>query len=109
MTTVESILSRELGLRFIDARYISNEAKVSLGIHGYPTSDQFHALREEAIRLYNEKPQEEKLTLRQLQRWHQDTTKPSAQTASTTESETSSSISACEQQTGLGRLFRRNI
>ena len=32
--TIESILTRELELRFIDARALATEARVSLGIHG---------------------------------------------------------------------------
>jgi hypothetical protein len=50
--SVESYLTRELDIRFIDARSIVNEAKVSLGIVGYPLKDQEKLLKQEAIKIY---------------------------------------------------------
>ncbi len=50
--SVESYLTRELDIRFIDARSIVNEAKVSLGIVGYPLEEQEKLLMDEAIKIY---------------------------------------------------------
>jgi hypothetical protein len=64
--TVESILTRELDIRFIDARHIATEAEISLGIHGYPSKDQERELREEAIKIFGQRPQETQNTMRRL-------------------------------------------
>ena len=40
MLSVESLLTRELNLRFIDARMLVTEARITLGIEGYPDRDQ---------------------------------------------------------------------
>jgi hypothetical protein len=50
--SVESYLTRELDIRFIDARSIVNEAKVSLGIVGYPLKEQERLLKQEAVKIY---------------------------------------------------------
>ena len=49
---VETILTRTLGIRFMDARRFANEAKLNLGIEGYPTASQEELLVKEAIRMY---------------------------------------------------------
>ena len=54
--TVESIITRRLGITFIDARSISTEAKLSLGISGYPSQCQIEDLVEEAVRIFETKP-----------------------------------------------------
>jgi hypothetical protein len=64
--TVESLLTRELEIRFIDARSIVTEAKVSLGIHGYPSKDQESKVREEAIKIFRQRPEETQTTMRRL-------------------------------------------
>lgn len=56
--TVESLLTRKLEIRFIDARNIVTEAKVSLGIHGYPSKDEEREVREEAIKIFRQRPEE---------------------------------------------------
>ena len=68
MPSVESILTRELDLRFIDARNIVAEARLSLGIHGYPSKQEVFQLREEAIRIFHAKPVDEQRTMRR-QNW----------------------------------------
>lgn len=65
-TSIESFLTRELDLRFIDARTIATEARVSLGILGYPSSDQIAQVREEAIRIFHSKSGGDQRALRQL-------------------------------------------
>lgn len=64
--SLESILTRELDLRFIDARTIATEARLSLGIQGYPTQDQISDIRDEAIRIYRSKPMQEQRTLQEM-------------------------------------------
>jgi hypothetical protein len=64
--TVESILTRELDICFIDARHMVTEAKIILGIHGYPSKDQERELREEAIKIFGQRPQETQNTMRRL-------------------------------------------
>ena len=46
MSTVEEFLTRELDIRFIDAREIANEAKIALGITGYPTAAERRMVRQ---------------------------------------------------------------
>eukprot|EP00934_Nitzschia_sp_Nitz4_P001130 Nitzschia sp. Nitz4//scaffold137_size62074//35538//35897//NITZ4_006419-RA/size62074-processed-gene-0.91-mRNA-1//-1//CDS//3329535712//1130//frame0 len=66
MSTVESFLTRELDVRFIDARHITSEAKLSLGIHGYPTQEQMEFIKEEAVRIFNSLPASDQYALRKL-------------------------------------------
>ena len=66
MSTIESFLTRELDVRFIDARFIATEARISLGIEGYPTRDQVELLREEGIRIFRNKSPEEQRALQKL-------------------------------------------
>eukprot|EP00934_Nitzschia_sp_Nitz4_P008884 Nitzschia sp. Nitz4//scaffold31_size150131//23021//23380//NITZ4_002812-RA/size150131-processed-gene-0.185-mRNA-1//1//CDS//3329547611//8874//frame0 len=52
--SVESSLSRELDIRFIDARSLVNEAKLNLELSGYLESKQRIAVYEEALRIFSE-------------------------------------------------------
>jgi hypothetical protein len=63
---VESLLTRELEIRFIDARNIVTEAKVSLGIHGYPSKRQAIEVREESIKIFRQRPEETQTAMRRL-------------------------------------------
>jgi hypothetical protein len=54
--SVEAYLTRELDIRFIDARSMVNEAKISLGIQGYPTLKQNIQVQREAIKIFEEHP-----------------------------------------------------
>jgi hypothetical protein len=64
--TVESFLTRDLQVRFIDARNLATEAKLNLGITGYPSEEQTQPIIDEAISLFNAKPEEVKVVMRQL-------------------------------------------
>lgn len=64
--SVESILTRELAVRFIDARNIVTEAKVNLGIMGYPTQQEQEEIRAESLRLFHEKSHESRAAMVQL-------------------------------------------
>ena len=59
--TVESFLTREFDIRFIDARNIVNEAKVKLGIYGYPTKEQQVQLVKESYYIYKERSDKDEL------------------------------------------------
>ena len=63
---VEAYLTRQLNIRFIDARTLCTEAKVSLGVEGYPTDDQEVMLIQEAIQIFARRPNETKTTMRRL-------------------------------------------
>ena len=63
---VEATLTRTLDIRFIDARTIAIEAKLSLGISGYPSPHQEAMLVEEAIRIFEQSPAETKYGMRRL-------------------------------------------
>lgn len=52
MSPIESILTRRLGITFIDARTVATEAKLNLGIHGYPTPEEKALLVDEAERIF---------------------------------------------------------
>ena len=51
---VESKISRALDIRFIDARAIATEAKLSLGIEGYHESSRDDDIIQAAMKMYNE-------------------------------------------------------
>jgi hypothetical protein len=63
---VEAYLTRQLNIRFIDARNICTEAKVSLGVEGYPTDDQEVMLIQESIQIFARRPNESKTAMRRL-------------------------------------------
>eukprot|EP00934_Nitzschia_sp_Nitz4_P008223 Nitzschia sp. Nitz4//scaffold266_size26515//20124//20510//NITZ4_008260-RA/size26515-processed-gene-0.12-mRNA-1//-1//CDS//3329544877//8213//frame0 len=75
--TIEGFLVRELDITFLDARSITNEAKVALGIEGYPSSDQYQPLQEEALRLFQGRPENEKLAMRK-RNWNMEAVKISS-------------------------------
>ena len=53
--SVESTLTRELNIRFIDARAIATEAKLNLGIDGYVSDHHMQlAVVNEATRIFQE-------------------------------------------------------
>jgi hypothetical protein len=56
--TVEAVLTRELEIRFIDARALCNEAKLGLGVDGYPSPEQEVLLVEEAKMIFRARPEE---------------------------------------------------
>lgn len=64
--SVESFLTRELDIRFIDARNIVSEAKVNLGIHGYPTKHQIDDIRDESLRDFGTRSEDSKSAMKQL-------------------------------------------
>ena len=66
--SIESKLTRELEIRFIDARSIATEAKLNLGVDGYASSpDQIDAIQQEAMRIFNEeKTERERMSMRIL-------------------------------------------
>ena len=65
--TIESSLTRELEIRFIDARAIATEAKLNLGIDGYPSEYEERAIINESVRIFHqEKSRSEKHAMRIL-------------------------------------------
>ena len=56
--TVEAILTREIGITFIDARKFVTEAKLQLGIKGYPNKEQQTELVELAKQSFYSKSEE---------------------------------------------------
>jgi hypothetical protein len=66
--SVESFLSRELNVRFIDARMFVTEAKLALGVEGYYGEEQEAGLIKEAMRIFEKLPLEEKVAMRRLRK-----------------------------------------
>lgn len=66
MASVESYLTRELDLRFIDARNLATEARRNLGIVGYPSRSQARQVRQEALHIYHSKTLSERRSLQQM-------------------------------------------
>jgi hypothetical protein len=64
--TVEAILTRELEIRFIDARTLCNEAKLGLGIDGYPNPEQELSIVEETKMIFRARPEETQRAMRRL-------------------------------------------
>ena len=56
--TIEAILTRKLNIRFIDARAFVTEAKLNLGVEGYPASSQEELLIAEAINIFENRPED---------------------------------------------------
>lgn len=63
---VEANLTRQLNIRFIDARTLCTEAKVSLGVEGHPADDQEVMLIQEATQIFARRPNEAKTAMRRL-------------------------------------------
>lgn len=72
--SAESYLSRELDIRFIDARVLVNEAKLNLNIHGYMDKEQQILIQREAIRLFKLRGRKEALYMRRAN-WELDSVK----------------------------------
>jgi hypothetical protein len=64
--TVEAVLTRELEIRFIDARALCNEAKLGLGVVGYPGPEEEVLLVEEAKKIFRARPEETKCAMMTL-------------------------------------------
>ena len=64
--TIESTLIRDLGICFIDARRLSTEAKLKLGVKGYPSVETKLKCVELAIEIFNAKSSQERNALRQM-------------------------------------------
>lgn len=115
MPSVESLLTRSLDLRFIDARNIAAEARLSLGIDGYPSEDQVYQLRDEAVRIFQSKSQEEQRKMRR-QNWDLEAVKIPAGSMSMSDymdsgGSDSGSVTSGSSETssrrGLRGMFRR--
>ena len=52
--TIESILTRQLDITFLDARGLCTEAKLNLGILSYPATSQMDSILQEAIRIFRQ-------------------------------------------------------
>jgi len=81
MPYVESLLARELALRFIDARNLASEARLGLGIEGYPTKEQSNLIFEEAVRIFQSKSDREQNQLQQMN-WELEAIKMSSGSSS---------------------------
>ncbi len=66
MSPIEGYLTRELEIRFIDARELANEAKIALGITGYPSKDEHSIVRNQARRIFESLPKNEQEKLKQM-------------------------------------------
>ena len=64
--TIESTLIRDLGICFIDARRLSTEAKLKLGVKGYPSVEMKLKCVELAIEIFNAKSSQERDAMRQM-------------------------------------------
>jgi hypothetical protein len=117
--SVESYLTRELGIRFIDARKLATEARVALSSHGYLNKLQEGSVIDEAMRAFNNQPTQAKDGLRQLSKdlascaKSSDVSSLSSDKSWDTEdtSCTNSNIESVESQSSLGFLgitLRRN-
>ena len=108
---VESLLTRELDLRFIDARALATEARISLGVEGYPSRDQVADLRREAIRIFQTKSIDEQRALQKLNMDFEAIKFPAGSVASASSS-VDGSADSCEEssETGCSRhgANRRN-
>ncbi len=110
MVSIESLLTRELDLQFIDARSIAMEARLSLGIEGYPSPDQYDMIRTRAIELFSSKSPTEQMALRgkkQVFARH-DSMDTSASEHSRSSIKSSSSSKMRSRHSGTFNLFLRD-
>eukprot|EP00934_Nitzschia_sp_Nitz4_P006660 Nitzschia sp. Nitz4//scaffold83_size84149//1530//1856//NITZ4_005158-RA/size84149-processed-gene-0.11-mRNA-1//1//CDS//3329558899//6650//frame0 len=105
MSTIESILTRELNLRFIDARIIASEAKVALGIQGYPSAAQLPALHQEAERIFYTKSAQERSSMQQMN-VDFESMKHSAHSVHSDDESSVASSHASHRTRGFTSLFR---
>ena len=59
-TTIEATLTRELGIRFIDARQLATQARLQLGVKGYPSNEMKQELIQLAMEMFQQDLSEEK-------------------------------------------------
>ena len=59
-TTIEATLTRELGIRFIDARQLATQARLQLGVKGYPSNETKLELIQLAMDMFQHDLSEEK-------------------------------------------------
>mmetsp|Transcript_21713 Transcript_21713/g.33212 ORF Transcript_21713/g.33212 Transcript_21713/m.33212 type:complete len:137 (-) Transcript_21713:141-551(-) len=65
--TVEHTITRELNIRFIDARSIATQARINLGYYGYPNKEEEELIQEEACRIFHcDFSEEDRYTMSQL-------------------------------------------
>ena len=64
---VESKLSRELGIGFIDARTIVTEAKLDVGNEGYYSDNQKMLILQESLNIFQRTPNTHKIAMKELQ------------------------------------------
>ena len=64
--SVEAILTRDLDIRFIDARAIMNEAKISLGIIGYYDKADEEKLVQTAKKIFDEQSDDVREAMQRL-------------------------------------------
>mmetsp|Transcript_45763 Transcript_45763/g.132016 ORF Transcript_45763/g.132016 Transcript_45763/m.132016 type:complete len:121 (-) Transcript_45763:82-444(-) len=60
-----TLLSKALGIRFIDARNIANEAKVSMGITGYPSEAEEVLLYQISVKAFRSLPQDQQMAMQE--------------------------------------------
>ena len=66
MVSIESMLTRQLDLRFIDARTLATEARIALGIEGYPSQDDIDIIVAEAVNIFQQKSLDEQQSMQRL-------------------------------------------
>jgi hypothetical protein len=67
--TVESILCGKLGIRFVDARNLSVQARLNLGLSGYASKRQEGNVLREALKIFEEAvPDKEKDFMRTVRK-----------------------------------------
>ena len=59
MPAVESYLTREFEITFLDARQIATEARLNLGVKGYVGKEHEQAVIDEARRIYGEEKRDD--------------------------------------------------
>ena len=66
MSSIESMLTRQLDLRFIDARTLATEARIALGIEGYPAKEDINTIVAKAVHIFQQKSLDEQQSMQRL-------------------------------------------
>ena len=110
--SVESTLTRELNIRFIDARAIATEAKLNLGIDGYVSNEQMQlAVVNEATRIFEqEKSQTDRIAMQVINQrlnYAKKSKKSCSDGSAASEDGDCSTVSSASSKGSIKRKFKK--
>ena len=105
---IEAALTRELEIRFIDARNLVSEAKMKLGIIGYTCDTQEAELLQVATQLFHEQTDDKKSAMRRM-KMSLDAVKTQRQSSISETSKTDSDSRSGDDNDEWDEFFGENV